>query len=470
MWNFFQNGLQTRFVTPVRTIYSCNNDINKHHSYYLPIEVLGSVVMRNLRVFSRQRHHCSVTSSMTKSSYIRYRLDTFSTQAQIDDNTSHSGSIGTEINNTGDEDVHVDDDDDDDFAGDGETDRDDTLSNINKSETNSSGTNIDEYLSRINVDDLELPPNPDIPPPKVRTPYPIATPQSSQNRNKTNHKSKSNSHDTPSVLANERLVAKIMFNMKQRQNKANTKSGGSNSQAQQQQNGHHNQHSSRNQMTGHDIQVRVVPDPLLAKVNKPVVETKKQTVETKKGDHSAMDDHDEHKNDDETSATTVSDTAGTNKPKTMVVALSVAIQMSIDQGKDLIEISIDQEVPVVTISNVKGLAYQSAKSKKTIKIANAASSQVKEVTMFAGIATNDLQRKVNDVLKFLEKGYMCIVTIRINRRQNRENSNAPENAIKRILPLLSDDKVEMVVPPEINPLRTMASFRVRGKKEINKKK
>ena len=269
-----------------------------------------------------------------------------------------------------------------------------------------------------------------------------------------------------------------MSNIKQRKNKSQISTGSTSPQKQQ--NGYNHKSSSNyydNDITADDIQVRVLPDPLLSKMNKIIESAKEVTSEIKMDNHMNSSDTTDDTDDENDAAAaaaalakTVHESAGKNRPKPIVMTLSEAIKMSIEQQKDLVEVSIDQEVPVVTISNMKGIAYQTAKTKKTIKGTNAASSQVKEVTMQAGIATNDLQRKVNDIFKFLDKGHMCIVSVRVNRRQNRENSNAADDAIRRILPLLPEDKVEMVVPPEINPLRTLASFRVRGKKEVSTSK
>jgi translation initiation factor IF-3 len=395
----------------------------------------------------------------------RHRLCRLSTQTQMIESSTDSGSINnnsdTSVTTTKDDESDDNDDDDDDHDDDiGSSDTGTDPDNDDKATTR----NIDDYFGNVNLDDnddsLELPPNPDIPAPKVRTPYPVVAPPTS-GYVRSNRKVR-RTNDASSVLANEKLVAKIMQNMKHRKIKS--------------QNGSNNQsHRKHDEKSANDIQVRVLPDPLVSKTNRITTPTKDVAPETKIDHNITHDDDkndDENNNDNNNNRNTVETVAKNeskgknNKPKAIVMTLSEAIQMSIEQQKDLVEVSIDQEVPVVTISNWKGIAYQSAKTKKSNKGANAASTQVKEVTMHAGIATNDLQRKVNDVFKFLEKGHMCIVSIRISRKQNRENSNAAKDAVQRILPLLPEDKVEMVVPPEINPLQTMASFRVRGKKEI----
>ena len=382
--------------------------------------------------------------SLTRGIGLAKHRGNFSTLARVEDTTTSSSTgnansetVASTLEDDNDDDDEEEDNTDEDVdEGNGDLDEDvnddeDVVDDSNDEDgqadndaIHNNRNNYDEYFSNINVDDitsLELPPNPDIPPPKVRNWSPIApTPTTN---NKQNQKSRNSQRAAAlNVLANDRLVTQIMKNLKQQHQKGGTTPSNNGNQS--------------NKMTADGIQVRVVPDPLLVKLQK------------------AM----------ENEPTSTSTKALPPQHKPMVMTLSEAIKMSIEQQKDLVEVSIDQEVPVVTISNMKGMAYQSAKSKKSSKGSNAASSQIKEVTMQAGIASNDLQRKVNDIFKFLEKGHMCTVSIRINRRQSRTNVNAPEDAIQRILPLFTaaEDQVEMVVPPEVNPLRTMVSFRVRA--------
>jgi translation initiation factor IF-3 len=247
-------------------------------------------------------------------------------------------------------------------------------------------------------DNLTLPPNPDIPPPKKRVTYPIQPPPQQRQRNKVNKPS-----STSTSLINDRLVAHLVLKRKHQGGTANT------------------------------IQVRVVPDPLFAKL-KPATDKGSEPVDK------------------------------ANKPKSAVMSLTEAIQLSVKEEKDLVEISLDQTVPVVTISNFSSISYQNNKAKKESKSATAVASQLKEVTMQAGIADNDLQRKVSDILKFTEKGYACAVSIRAGRKHTRVNENAAHDAVQRVLHLIRDH-VEMVLEPEISPSKNMAQFRVRSKKK-----
>lgn len=102
--------------------------------------------------------------------------------------------------------------------------------------------------------------------------------------------------------------------------------------------------------------------------------------------------------------------------KSKIVFLSEAIQLSLEHKKDLIGISIEQEVPVVKVECLKKLAYQAKKAKK--KVINLPE---KEFRFKSGIADNDLQRKVNSAIQSLDKGHNCVVSIRFRSYEDPAN-------------------------------------------------
>jgi translation initiation factor IF-3 len=337
-----------------------------------------------IQIFTLLQRGIQSIDSKIPLAFLSTRMDvrTFSS-----DNLQDEGNDGEEEEDDGDAD---DKDSSEDDEGDAE------------SKENEKGVDEDTWSKQValfgNDDSLTLPPNPDIPPPKKRVTYPIQPPPRQQQRNKGIRVP-----PQPTSLINDRLVAHLVKKRRHQSATANT------------------------------IQVRVVPDPLSAKVK------------TAPDKESAPVDK-------------------ANKPKSAVMSLTEAIQLSIKEEKDLVEISLDQEVPVVTISNFSSIAYQNNKAKKESKSSMAVASQLKEVTMQAGIADNDLQRKVNDILKFTEKGYACAVSIRASRKHTRVNENAAHDAVQRVLHLIRDH-VEMVLEPEISPSKNMAQFRVRNKKK-----
>lgn len=166
----------------------------------------------------------------------------------------------------------------------------------------------------------------------------------------------------------------------------------------------------------------------------------------------------------------IKDEGETKKQATVVVSLTQAIQQALAANKDLVEISIDQDVPVVTIAKVSSIVYHNAKSAKKVgsNSSSSAASILKEVTMQPGIAGGDLQRKVNDILNFIDKGHSCTVTVRAGRRWTRDNENIVHESLERVMALLfhvekekEECRVEMAVPPEINEQKSMGKFQVR---------
>jgi translation initiation factor IF-3 len=348
-----------------------------------------------------------------------------------------SDSYRRSSNNATDEDNHDDDENDNDNEEEGDDD-----------DENLWGASPNNTL--LNDDSLTLPHNPDIPPPKVRVPYPIAAPQ----RPRQNNRNLPNRPDsTPSSLVNERLVTHIMSKMKFRRKGHERKTS-------------HPKSSHQETISADSIQVRVVPDPLLIKQKDSTAMVRKDRDDTAIPTDNILDFQGvaEVATSDATVPPKENDTASSKKPKSIVMSLAEAIQLSLDEGKDLVEISIDQEIPVVTISSLRGIAYQSSKAKKGSKVSATTSSQLKEVTMKAGIADNDLHRKVTEIMKFIEKGHACTVTVRAGRKFTRVNENAAHDAVQRVL-LLIHDKVEMVLAPEVSLSKNMAQFRVRAKKK-----
>jgi len=149
------------------------------------------------------------------------------------------------------------------------------------------------------------------------------------------------------------------------------------------------------------------------------------------------------------------------KPPTVVVSLHEAIQKAITEQADLVEIAINQEVPVVTVSSLESLTYQAEKmGKKKTQTA----SVLKETQFRVGIAENDMERKVDAVVKFLNKGHNVQIIVKAPRRYAIRDPEAASNMTNRILELLLEDAAELVRDPVMNETNTQAKFLVRPKK------
>jgi translation initiation factor IF-3 len=155
----------------------------------------------------------------------------------------------------------------------------------------------------------------------------------------------------------------------------------------------------------------------------------------------------------------------------VVMTLQEAIQKSIDTQLDLIAISMDQEIPVLIISNLSAMMYRDVKKNKGKK-ANPASI-TKEVTFRTGIAEHDHQRKIDDIQKFIEKQFVTSVTIRAKRKHLAGNPNICNETAQQVWKQLSreDARVpcEMHSNITMNEELTMAQFMVRPKSQKHNK-
>jgi translation initiation factor IF-3 len=163
-----------------------------------------------------------------------------------------------------------------------------------------------------------------------------------------------------------------------------------------------------------------------------------------------------------------------------ILSLEAAIQQALSQDKDLMEISLHQEIPVVTIAKVAAILYHGKKKKSSLAAAatatssnastsnTSASQQIKQVTMMVGIADNDLVRKVADIVRFTEKGHACTVTVRAARKHTRENVAATRHGVDRVWSLLQES-TELIKGPELNETQTMGQFQVKKRGSTKKK-
>lgn len=150
-----------------------------------------------------------------------------------------------------------------------------------------------------------------------------------------------------------------------------------------------------------------------------------------------------------------------------VVSLTKAIKASVELDQDLIGLDLQQEIPVVKVDNLKKLAYQqSRKSQQSSKKGQTPSE--KEFRFKTGIGDNDLQRKIDDMSTFLEKGHNCIVSIRSTRRTMLKDPDIATNTANKVLEIASDVG-ELEGELKIAPSKSFARFRIKPLKNRKKK-
>lgn len=137
---------------------------------------------------------------------------------------------------------------------------------------------------------------------------------------------------------------------------------------------------------------------------------------------------------------------------TEVVSLSKAIQTSIALDADIIAVNLKQKIPVVKIADLNSLLYQQAR-KKVNK--TTAARQEKEFRFKGGIADNDLQRKVDNMIKALEKGHNCLIRVQCRGWMVGKNPDMAVRLASKVVGLVGD-LGQAAGPPKVNPQKTTA--------------
>jgi translation initiation factor IF-3 len=103
-----------------------------------------------------------------------------------------------------------------------------------------------------------------------------------------------------------------------------------------------------------------------------------------------------------------------------IVPTEFALQQADDAGLDLVVVSDKSDPPVVRIQDYKKLEYEKKKARQTKQ----KSSELKEIQLKVNISDHDLQTKINNILRFIERGDKVKVTVRLKGRER----DTPERA------------------------------------------
>lgn len=111
-----------------------------------------------------------------------------------------------------------------------------------------------------------------------------------------------------------------------------------------------------------------------------------------------------------------------------IVPVLEAWKRAEDEGLDLVLVSSEDAVPpVVRIQDFKKLQYEKKKKQRQ----NKHKSELKEIQLKANISDHDLQTKVNNIDRFLERGDKVKVIVRLKGRE-RDNPQRAHNLINRV--------------------------------------
>jgi translation initiation factor IF-3 len=117
-----------------------------------------------------------------------------------------------------------------------------------------------------------------------------------------------------------------------------------------------------------------------------------------------------------------------------ILSLEQAIKTAEEDGFDLVEVAPNEKPPVCKIMDFGKFKYRAGK-KKSKNIAASAKSVLKELRLRPKTEEHDIQVKVGQALKFLEKGHKVLFTIMFKGREIRYQDNG-KLVLARVLELL----------------------------------
>ncbi|HAE27395.1 MULTISPECIES: translation initiation factor IF-3 [Hyphomonas] len=140
-----------------------------------------------------------------------------------------------------------------------------------------------------------------------------------------------------------------------------------------------------------------------------------------------------------------------------VMPLAAALDAAREASMDLVEVSPNQEVPVVKILDYGKLRFEERKKKAAAK-KKQKNSELKEIKMRPNIDTHDYEVKAKAMTRFFEAGDKVKVTLRFRGREmahqhlgmellNRVKEDFDEMAKVELEPKLEGRQMTMVLTP-----------------------
>jgi translation initiation factor IF-3 len=138
-----------------------------------------------------------------------------------------------------------------------------------------------------------------------------------------------------------------------------------------------------------------------------------------------------------------------------VIPIQEALDLARERGYDLIQVTEKLDPPVCKLGEYGKYIYQQEKKAKEAKKQD--SSELKEIRLSYNISDHDIETRVKQAEKFLQKGNRLRVTLRLKGRQNALEGYAREKMQKFLETLQSNNelKVEREIKKEPRGLSTI---------------
>lgn len=115
-----------------------------------------------------------------------------------------------------------------------------------------------------------------------------------------------------------------------------------------------------------------------------------------------------------------------------IMSSEEALQKSYDADLDLVMIAPQGQPPVCKIMDYGKFRFEQAKKEKEAR-KNQKQSELKEITMFLNIDVSDFNRKISQVISFLQNGDKVRVKIRFKRARELSHMNLGEDLMRKII-------------------------------------
>ena len=126
-----------------------------------------------------------------------------------------------------------------------------------------------------------------------------------------------------------------------------------------------------------------------------------------------------------------------NGEKQGIMPIAAALDAAREASMDLVEVSPDQEIPVVKILDYGKLRFEERKKKAAAK-KKQKNSELKEIKMRPNIDTHDYEVKKRSMERFFEEGDKVKVTLRFRGREM-----AHQNLGRELLERVAEDTKEV---------------------------
>jgi translation initiation factor IF-3 len=122
-----------------------------------------------------------------------------------------------------------------------------------------------------------------------------------------------------------------------------------------------------------------------------------------------------------------------------VVSLDEGLQKAKAVGLDLIEIAPDAKPPVCKIGDFGKMRFEASKKEKSNKQHQ---QVIKNVQFSPNIGEADLFRKIDEIQKFIDKGFKVTIQVVMKGRQQQHAKLAQEHTVEVIKQKLVDAEIQ----------------------------